>query len=90
LKEGIERLLSMTDNLVLSSFVNRGKLLPMKTRRPTSSLLRTYVRPKIREGGLRAYEVEMVVADSGVRVACTRRTAKAAVRAARVKVGVVK
>jgi hypothetical protein len=90
LKGAIERLLSMTANLVLSSFPSYGRLLPMKTRHPTTSLLRTYVRPKVREDGSRAYEVAMVVAETGIRVACTRKTAHAAVRAARMKVGVVK
>ena len=90
LNDVIQRLLSSTTNPVLSSLRNRGKLPLMKTRRPTTSLLRTYVKPKVRLDGSRAYEVTLAVADSGARVVSTRKTARAAIRAARAKVGVVK
>ena len=80
----------MTDNPVLSSFLGYGKLLPMKTRHPTTSLLRTYVRTKIREDGSRVHEAMLVVADTAMRITSTRKTAHAAIRAVRVKAGVVR
>jgi hypothetical protein len=65
-------------------------LLPMKTRRPTTALVRTYIRPKVRADGKPGYEAMLVVTDSGSRMVSTRRTARAAVRSVRTKAGVVK
>jgi hypothetical protein len=62
----------------------------MKTRRPTTALLRTYIKPTTRADGKPGYEALLMVADSGERISSTRRTARAAVRSVRTKAGVVK
>ena len=62
----------------------------MKTRHPTTSLLRTYIHPKTKADGKRSYEVSLTVSDTEARFTSTRKTAKAAVRAARIKAGVAR